>query len=510
MAAAARTDLRAAPARGRLRRARRCAGQVSNPRRRSGQPSVPGGRRRVFAPGPRRAVGVLSAALGLPDRGVPRAGPRAAGGSSRPGAEPRRHRRARLDGPGCRAPVSGLASGWRVRRVRRLVRRRRLRQVPGQRRHRAVAAAAPRRTADRRARPMATSLVDMPLGARLDDAHAGADRPPARGHGLPPRARHRMVADPRVAARGPDGPGAAPAVDRCHAAPGRHRRPRVPGCSRDAIATTRLDCLLRRGSRTAPRTPNPPWSRPTTRVATAVARTATRMSATTSTGQRPNCGWPRGSRRFATKSAPRRSTRARPSRPTASTSTAWRRRRELRPCGVPRPGSAARPRAWSRPPSDCVRCRPRQPWGQPYAPPDGWDWGSNGRILNNLVVLAAAHAHTGDRVSGTASSRGSTTCSAATRSGTATSSGTAPTTRGICAPASSDTTWTRRFPPPPRGALAGGANSNRRPDSRATRGSLGCHRSSCYLDEPTSETTNDLCIRWNAPLAFVTAYVDLT
>ena len=31
-----------------------------------------------------------------------------------------------------------------------------------------------------------------------------------------------------------------------------------------------------------------------------------------------------------------------------------------------------------------------QPWGQPYAPGEGWDWGSNGRILNNLVVLVVA------------------------------------------------------------------------------------------------------------------------
>jgi len=37
-----------------------------------------------------------------------------------------------------------------------------------------------------------------------------------------------------------------------------------------------------------------------------------------------------------------------------------------------------------------------QPWGQPYAPLDGWAWGSNGRVLNNLVVLATAAQITGD------------------------------------------------------------------------------------------------------------------
>jgi len=31
----------------------------------------------------------------------------------------------------------------------------------------------------------------------------------------------------------------------------------------------------------------------------------------------------------------------------------------------------------------------------------------------------------------------------------------------------------------------------------------------CYLDEPTSETTNDVCIRWNAPLVQIATYLDL-
>ena len=34
-------------------------------------------------------------------------------------------------------------------------------------------------------------------------------------------------------------------------------------------------------------------------------------------------------------------------------------------------------------------------WEQPYAPTDGWDWGSNGRIANNLIVIATAHELTG-------------------------------------------------------------------------------------------------------------------
>jgi hypothetical protein len=54
----------------------------------------------------------------------------------------------------------------------------------------------------------------------------------------------------------------------------------------------------------------------------------------------------------------------------------------------------------------------KQPWGQPYAPADGWDWGSNGRILNNLVVIAAAHLLTGETRYLDASATEWITCSA--------------------------------------------------------------------------------------------------
>ena len=37
---------------------------------------------------------------------------------------------------------------------------------------------------------------------------------------------------------------------------------------------------------------------------------------------------------------------------------------------------------------------------------------------------------------------------------------------------------------------------------------LGCRLAP--TDEPTSETTDDICIRWSAPLAYVAAYLQLT
>ena len=59
------------------------------------------------------------------------------------------------------------------------------------------------------------------------------------------------------------------------------------------------------------------------------------------------------------------------------------------------------------------------------------------------------------------------------------------------------------MPPPPPGALAGGANSVPAPDFPYDPRLAGLAPQLCYLDEPTSEVTNDVCIRWNAPLVWV-------
>ncbi|GLY99084.1 GNAT family N-acetyltransferase [Actinoplanes sp. NBRC 103695] len=144
----------------------------------------------------------------------------------------------------------------------------------------------------------------------------------------------------------------------------------------------------------------------------------------------------------------------------------------------------------------------RQPWGQPYAPEAGWHWGSNGRILNNLVVLARAHEMTGDRryrdgvLSGVDYLLGRNALGQSFVVGYGT-----------------DATAhlrTRQFGDhPPAGALAGGANSIPTPGFPSDPRLDGLPPECRYLDENTSETTNDLCIRWNAPLAYVTAYLSL-
>jgi endoglucanase len=148
-----------------------------------------------------------------------------------------------------------------------------------------------------------------------------------------------------------------------------------------------------------------------------------------------------------------------------------------------------------------------QPWGQPYAPDTGWDWGSNGRILNNLVVLAVAHVLTGDARYHDAVAVGMDYLLGRNALGQSYITG-----YGV------DSTRHQRtrqfghdrdpsFPPPPPGAIAGGPNSKPAADFPYDSRLFGLPPQCCYLDEPTSEVTNDVCIRWNAPLTWVATYL---
>ena len=148
-----------------------------------------------------------------------------------------------------------------------------------------------------------------------------------------------------------------------------------------------------------------------------------------------------------------------------------------------------------------------QPYGQPYAPTDGWDWGSVGRILGLLLILAAAHRLTGaarfrygllrglDYVFG----RNPVGLSYVTGWGTET----AHRQRVRHFAHALDPS----FPPPPRGSVAGGPASKDYPGWPRDPRFAGLPDELCYVDEPDSETTNDVCIRWNAPLVLLAAHL---
>ena len=148
-----------------------------------------------------------------------------------------------------------------------------------------------------------------------------------------------------------------------------------------------------------------------------------------------------------------------------------------------------------------------QPWGQPYAPDAGWDWGSNGRILNNLVVLATAYDLTGQRgyleatVTGVDHLFGLNALGQSYVTGYGTDHSHHQRARHFAHdldPA---------FPPPPPGAIAGGPCSKTYPGFPSDRRVRGLPPQLCYIDEPTSETTNDVCIRWNSALVWIAEFL---
>ena len=154
-----------------------------------------------------------------------------------------------------------------------------------------------------------------------------------------------------------------------------------------------------------------------------------------------------------------------------------------------------------------MRLQNTQPWGQPYLPKQGWDWGSNGRILNNLVVLVVAHLLTGDATYEDAVAIGMDHLLGRNALGQSyvTGHGTDDSHHQRTRQFGHD--LDPAFPPPPPGALAGGPNSRPHPDFPYDARLDGLPPQCCYLDEPTSEVTNDICIRWNAPLVYVSSFL---
>ena len=147
------------------------------------------------------------------------------------------------------------------------------------------------------------------------------------------------------------------------------------------------------------------------------------------------------------------------------------------------------------------------PYGQPYDPDDGWDWGSTGRILGAVLILAAAHTLTGHsryRIGGLTGldyvfGRNPVGLSFVTGWGTETAH--RQRTRHFAHALDPS------FPPPPRGSVAGGPASKEFPGWPADPRFAGLPDQLHYVDEPTSETTNDVCIRWNAPLVLAAGWL---
>ena len=154
-----------------------------------------------------------------------------------------------------------------------------------------------------------------------------------------------------------------------------------------------------------------------------------------------------------------------------------------------------------------VAIQQAHPYAVPYAPTNNmWDWGSNSIVLNNMVVLASAYDLTGrttyrdavlegmDYVLG----RNALNISYVTGYGEVNSH-------------NQHSRWYAHqldpaLPNPPKGSLAGGANSSIQ-DPYAQSKLTGCVAQFCYIDDIQSWSTNELTINWNSALAWNAAFV---
>ena len=64
------------------------------------------------------------------------------------------------------------------------------------------------------------------------------------------------------------------------------------------------------------------------------------------------------------------------------------------------------------------------------------------------------------------------------------------------------------FPPPPPGVLSGGPNSGLQDPYVQAAGLAGCAPEKCFADNIEAWSANEVAINWNAPLAWVTAFLD--
>ncbi|MFC7545939.1 glycoside hydrolase family 9 protein [Plantactinospora sp. GCM10030261] len=147
------------------------------------------------------------------------------------------------------------------------------------------------------------------------------------------------------------------------------------------------------------------------------------------------------------------------------------------------------------------------PYGIPYDPAENtYDWGSNNLILNNAIVMATAFDITGnDRY------RAGVLETMDYIFGRNALNQSYVTGYGEVASKNQHSRWyanqlNPNLPNPPRGTLSGGPNSSIQ-DPVAQQKLRGCAPQFCYLDDIESWSTNELTINWNAPLAWIAAFV---
>ena len=153
-----------------------------------------------------------------------------------------------------------------------------------------------------------------------------------------------------------------------------------------------------------------------------------------------------------------------------------------------------------------LQVQKKEAFGFMYAPKNGFGWGSNQSLIQNMIVVATAYDITGDRryLQAVCESmdyilgRNALGISYVTGYGTTYSRN----QYSYMFAASADPS----YPPPPKGALAGGPNSGLA-DDYAIKKLKGCAPQACYVDDSRSYSTNEIAINWNAPLTWIASFL---
>jgi endoglucanase len=151
----------------------------------------------------------------------------------------------------------------------------------------------------------------------------------------------------------------------------------------------------------------------------------------------------------------------------------------------------------------------QQGYRLPFKPgAQGFPWGSNSFVLNNAIVLALAHDFSGESKYLNAAAEALNYVLG--RNPMDKSYVTGYGERPLVNP--HHRFWARQasaqFPPPPPGVLSGGPNSGLQDPYVQAAGLHGCAPQKCYADHIEAWSANEVAINWNAPLAWVTAYLD--
>jgi len=153
-----------------------------------------------------------------------------------------------------------------------------------------------------------------------------------------------------------------------------------------------------------------------------------------------------------------------------------------------------------------LQVQSREGFGFMYRPDNGFGWGSNQSLIQNMIVVATAYDITGDTryLQAVRESMdyilGRNALGISYVTGYGTSS--ARNQFSYMFAASTDPS----FPPPPKGALAGGPNSGLADDYAISK-LEGCAPQACYIDDSRSFSTNEIAINWNAPLAWIASFL---